>query len=77
MKLRRFDMVRMLDECQNHVVRNKIEYMIAECDRVYGECQRRRATLNKMFGESRDWENLRAAMSSWLTDMQERYFRAS
>ncbi|VDO20139.1 unnamed protein product [Brugia timori] len=72
LKMRYLDLIRILDESQNKVVRERSEVMTVECNRILGECQRRKMTLTKMLEESRAWDKLRKSLSTWLANVQER-----
>uniref|UniRef100_A0A0R3S4A8 Dystrophin n=1 Tax=Elaeophora elaphi TaxID=1147741 RepID=A0A0R3S4A8_9BILA len=72
LKMRHLDLIRILDESQNKIVRERSEVMTVECNRILGECQRRKMTLTKMLEESRAWDKLRKSLTFWLTDAQER-----
>uniref|UniRef100_A0A1I8EJT8 Calponin-homology (CH) domain-containing protein n=1 Tax=Wuchereria bancrofti TaxID=6293 RepID=A0A1I8EJT8_WUCBA len=72
LKMRHLDLIRILDESQNKVVRERSEVMTVECNRILGECQRRKITLTKMLEESRAWDKLRKSLSIWLANVQER-----
>lgn len=71
--MRHLDLIRILDESQNQAVRGKTEIMVVECNRILGECHRRKKTLNKILEESRAWDKLRNSLNIWLTDVQERF----
>lgn len=71
--MRNLDLIRILDESQNKIVRERSEVMTVECNKIMGECQRRKMTLAKMLEESRAWDKLRKALTTWLTDAQERF----
>ncbi|VDM97496.1 unnamed protein product [Thelazia callipaeda] len=77
LKMRHLDLIRILDESQTQIVRGKTEVMAAECNKVLGECQRRKTTLNKMLEESRVWDQLKNSVASWLNDAQEKVIDGS
>ncbi|KAL3998482.1 EF hand family protein [Acanthocheilonema viteae] len=77
LKMRHLDLIRILDESQNKVVRERSEVMTVECNKILGECQRRKITLTKMLEDSRIWDKLRVTLTTWLTDAQERVIDGS
>ncbi|EFO24688.2 utrophin [Loa loa] len=77
LKMRHLDLIRILDESQNKIIRERSEVMTVECNRILGECQRRKMTLTKMLEESRAWDKLRKSLSTWLANVQERVIDGS
>lgn len=71
--MRHLDLMRILDGNQNKILRERSEVMAVECNRIMGECQRRKMILTKMLEESRAWDKLRISLSSWLTTVQEKF----
>lgn len=73
LKIRHLDLMRIMDESQNEIVRERSEVMAVECNRILGECQRRKLALTKIMEESRIWDRLRKSMSAWLSSVQEKF----
>uniref|UniRef100_A0A0N5ALC9 Nesprin-1 n=1 Tax=Syphacia muris TaxID=451379 RepID=A0A0N5ALC9_9BILA len=72
MNIRYKELFRILNNSENHVIREKAELTIKEWDRNANECKRRKAVLNEMMNESRAWEKLRLFVQNWLTDSQKK-----
>ncbi|VDM95147.1 unnamed protein product, partial [Onchocerca ochengi] len=77
LKMRHLDLLRIMDESQSKVVRERSEVMAVECNKILNECQRRKVTLTKMLEESRIWDRLRKSLTTWLTDVQKKVIDAS
>ncbi|VDO41346.1 unnamed protein product [Onchocerca flexuosa] len=77
LKMRHLDLLRIMDESQSKVVRERSEVMAVECNKILNECQRRKVTLTKMLEEIRIWDRLRKSLTTWLTDVQEKVIDAS
>lgn len=71
--MRHLDLIRILGESQNKIVRGRSEVMTVECKKILGECQRRKMTLTKMLEENQIWDKLKKTLNAWLTDAQERF----
>ncbi|KAK0429407.1 hypothetical protein QR680_011365 [Steinernema hermaphroditum] len=68
MKLRQCDVLKILDESRESVVRDRADMCRHELERVVSQCQRRKCQLNKMVDTTRNWEALRNAIEIWLTE---------
>ncbi|KAM3720398.1 Dystrophin-1 [Dirofilaria immitis] len=77
LKIRHLDLLRIVDESHDKKVRERSEVMTVECNKILGECQRRKITLTKMLEESRAWDKLRKSLTTWLTGVQEKVIDGS
>ncbi|TKR92162.1 hypothetical protein L596_006870 [Steinernema carpocapsae] len=68
MKLRQCDILKILDDSREDVVRDRAQLCRHDLERVMGQCQRRKCLLNKMVDTSRTWEASKNAIEIWLTE---------
>ncbi|VDD91132.1 unnamed protein product [Enterobius vermicularis] len=72
LKIRHLELLRILNESGDQVVREKAELTLGDWDRILAECKRRKAVLNEMLNESRAWEKLKCIVQLWLTESQQK-----